>query len=280
MSPLVARCVLVGAAIVLAVVGVLAPVAGAPRAVVFGAAVCCALLDVLLVRGGAQDRGDAERVAVVVRPPPLPGSPLTGPLLPVPTLVGPGASGVVVLGATPDGRPAELGLDRPVHVVVVGCGALAVAVFHAVGEQLRARATPAGAHAHARGRTTATADLPDVREAGAPDVASPPAPDAGTLPAPDAGTLPAPDAGTLPAPDPGSPPTPRPPMPPGTAVLAAIPPDGSEPTTVVLVPGTGTIPCRWDAVVEVTRYGCALRRPDDDRATAIAPVLPQLGERG
>jgi len=44
----------------------------------------------------------------------------------------------------------------------------------------------------------------------------------------------------------------------------------------VLVPGLRQLPRVWDALVEVSRYGCTLRTRDDAVARVIDPVLPLI----
>lgn len=212
MTPFAARCALVGAAVVLVLAGVFAPLDGASRAVVFAAAGCCAVLDVLLQRSGAGGPREPE---------PLSGDDAAAAIEPL----GPSAPGRLLLGHGPDGAWE---IDATGHVVVVGTGALAAAVFRAIAEQLRAAADP----------------WDDLRAAGR------------------IGTL-AGDGAALPD---------------GTAVLARLDRSGRPSGTVVLVPGLGTMPRLWDAAVEVTRYGCTVRRPPDRRGVTVRPVLPVLPE--
>jgi hypothetical protein len=217
MTPFAARCVLVGTAIVLVLAGVFAPLDGASRPVVFAAAGCCAVLDVLLDRSSADGHHEPESLsgddsAATVEP------------------LCPSAPGRLLLGHGPDGVPWET--DTTGHVVVVGAGALAAAVFQAIAEQLRATADPCD----------------DLRTAGRLET-----------PAGETAALPAGAA-----------------VPDGTAVLARLDRSGRPSGTVVLVPGLGTMPRLWDAAVEVTRYGCTVRRPPDRRGVTLTPVLPVL----
>ncbi|WIE70666.1 hypothetical protein [Curtobacterium sp. MCJR17_020] len=220
MTPFAARCVLVGTAVVLVLAGVFAPLDGASRAVVFAAAGCCAVLDVLLHRSGAGGPREPESLS---------GADAAAAIEPL----CPSAPGRLLLGHGPDGVPWET--DTTGHVVVVGTGALAAAVFRAIAEQLRATADP----------------WDDLRAAGR----------LGT-PAGDGPALP--DGTTLPD---------------GTAVLARLDRSGRPSGTVVLVPGLGAMPRLWDAAVEVTRYGCTVRRPPDRRGVTLRPVLPVLPVR-
>ncbi|MBT1622528.1 hypothetical protein KK101_07505 [Curtobacterium flaccumfaciens pv. oortii] len=225
MTPFAARCVLVGTSVVLVLAGVFAPIDGASRAVVFAAAGCCAVLDVLLHRSGAGGprepeslSGDESAAAIEPRCPSAPGR--------------------LLLGHGPDGVPWET--HAAGHVVVVGTGALAAAVFRAIAEQLRATADP----------------WDDLRAAGRLGTV---AGDAAALST--AAALP--DGTGLPD---------------GTAVLARLDRSGRPSGTVVLVPGLGAMPQLWDAAVEVTRYGCTARRPPDRRGVTLRPALPVLPE--
>lgn len=217
MTPFAARCVLVGTAVVLVLSGVFAPLDGASRPVVFAAAGCCAVLDVLLYQSSADGRHEPES---------LPGDDAAATVEPV----CPSAPGRLLLGHGPDGVPWET--DTTGHVVVVGVGALAAAVFQAIAEQLRATADPCD----------------DLRTAGRL-----------ATPAGETAALPAGAA-----------------VPDSTAVLARLDRSGRPSGTVVLVPGLGTMPRLWDAAVEVTRYGCTVRRPPDRRGVTLTPVLPVL----
>lgn len=66
-----------------------------------------------------------------------------------------------------------------------------------------------------------------------------------------------------------------PPMPDGTAAIVGDV-GARDPTTVVLVVGPGQVPRTWDLVVEVTRYGCSVRRRDETTGVPVSPVLPEL----
>lgn len=66
-----------------------------------------------------------------------------------------------------------------------------------------------------------------------------------------------------------------PPMPDGTAAVVCDV-GACDPTTVVLVVGTGQVPRTWDVAVEVTRYGCSVRRRDETEGVPVSPVLPEL----
>lgn len=217
MTPFAARCVLVGTAVVLVLSGVFAPLDGASRPVVFAAAGCCAVLDVLLYRSSAAGHHEPESLS---------GDDSAATV----ESLRPSAPGRLLLGHGPDGVPWET--DTTGHVVVVGAGALAAAVFQAIAEQLRAIADPCD----------------DLRTAGRLET---PAGETAALP-----------AGAV--------------VPDGTAVLARLDRSGRPSGTVVLVPGLGTMPRRWDAAVEVTRYGCTVRRPPDRRGVTLTPVLPVL----
>ncbi|PZF59837.1 hypothetical protein DEJ23_02190 [Curtobacterium sp. MCSS17_008] len=229
MSPFAARCCLVGAAVLLAALGVVAELPGAQRSVLLLAAGCCGALDVLVVR-----------TAPVAEP--------SGPLLVDPVGADPltpreeaREPRAVVLGRSSDGRPVRIavGAGGTCHVVVVGVGALAEAVFAAVSEQLADLAlhsTLDGAAAPDRVRT-ATGPRPG------PDVSA--------------------GAGV-----PG--------LPSGTAVAVRLGPEGEPRTTVVLVPGLHLLPRRWDLLVEVSRHGCRVQDVPGAAPTAIEPVLPVL----
>ncbi|MBF4608392.1 hypothetical protein [Curtobacterium sp. VKM Ac-1393] len=207
MTPFAARCVLVGTAILLVLAGLLAPVAGWSRPVLFAAGGCCAVLDVLLHRSTRAAGGDEPRAPADHG-------------VPVPDrAVGVDGPARLLLGHRPDGTPDET--DVTGHIVVIGTGVLAAAVFEGIAEQVRAAAERDD----------------DVR--GAPSERVPPLPE-------------------------------------GTAVLARLDRAGHPHGTVVLVPGLGTMPRVWDVVVEVTRYGCTVRRPADRRGVALRPTLPVL----
>lgn len=261
MSPFVARCLLVGTSIALVVAGVTAPVSGASRVVVMVAAVSCAVLDLLLVRSGRATTPPTE--VVVVGPPSAVASP-------VPAAA---TRGELTLGTGQDGQVVALVVvGRRTHLVVVGVGVLAQAVFRALVVQVHAAA-------RADGLLVRTAAAPDLRDLVAAadgtadgvddldDLDDPPHRASGTRT-----SVWAPHPPTT-ASVPGR--AVRPTLPDDTAAVA-VDPSGPSPVTLVLVPGLGQLPRRWDAAVEVTRYGCTLRRPDAHRGTPIAPVLPQL----
>ena len=68
---------------------------------------------------------------------------------------------------------------------------------------------------------------------------------------------------------------PCPPMSDGTAAVVGDV-GARDPTTAVLVPGPGQVPRTWDVAVEVTRYGCTVRRRDETTGVPVSPVLPEL----
>ncbi|AOX64501.1 hypothetical protein BJK06_00545 [Curtobacterium sp. BH-2-1-1] len=251
MTPFTARCTLVGAAVVLLVVGLVVPVEWPSRAVLLAAAGCCAVLDVLVVPAtrvrpsrGAECGADVA----VLFPTPF-GQPGT-----VDGAVGTGTHRrPIVLGTASNGR--ELAVDdrsRP-HIVVIGSGVLALAVFRAVVSQVRAAAGPddevrAACGAEARAVVAAGADhCPAMPSGTAAVVVDRPARTASPN-----GPAHAANGGH---PDRACPPT---------------------RTTVVLVPGLSVLPRHWDVAVEVTRHGCTVRHPHERRGTPVAPALPQL----
>lgn len=247
MTPFAARCVLVGTSVVLVAVGVVVPIGGSSRAVLIGAGACCALIDVVLVR--AMRNGDvADAVAVIAPPGPTNSVDATDPAAsewarpttPVSTAAGASTTAApsIVLGHDPDGRVVELRDQddgEPTHVVVIGTGALAIAVFRAVAAQLR------GPSGRFDGGTRSACD-PELRAALGLGTGSDPCP----------------------------------PLPEDLAVVTAVRADGRLTSTAVLVPGPGQLPRRWNVVVEVTRYGCTVRRPAHSRGVALSPVLPEL----
>lgn len=291
MTPLVARTALVGVAIVLVAAGVLAPVAGTTRVVLLGAAGCCAVLDVLVVRTDRvrrDDRGNAGSPVAVVHPPertavgrtvfdrnpghapygaqghaPDPDAQVQGHA-PEPDDRAPGLtrdpdrapsapSGgdapptdrpPILLGTTPGGRDVTFDDRAQAHIVVVGTGILALAVFRAVAAQVHAAAGPT---AEAR-----SASSPDLRSVVAP--------------------------GDVPCPA----------LPTDTAVVVVDhgagsdgpPPGRPARTTVVLVPGLSVLPRRWDVAVEVARHGCTVRDHGERRGIPVSPTLPRLGDEG
>lgn len=227
MTPFAARCFLVGSAMALACAGVVSPVTGGSRAVVLTAAGCCAALDVALARS---TRGSDRFVDEVV--------------LGVPAVLADAAVAsepdehVLRLGTSEDGSPVEVSTADGVHLVVVGTGALATAVFRVLGVQLRDTAARSGA---------------DVRAASAPDLRD----DEPSTGVPT-------DADALHE------------LPEGCATIV-IDPAGPTPASLVLVPGPSHHPRRWDIAIDVTRYGCAVRRPGEPRSTPFSPALPLLG---
>jgi len=172
----------------------------------------------------------------------------------------------VTFGTGPDGHAVELPVGSVrTHVVVVGTGALAHAVYLALAVQVLAIVDQDAAVV----RSAAAPDLDDLD--GFVTRADPPR----NTSSREGARAPAPARPTsVWAPEPPAAPT-NPHLPPGTAVLAADP-HTSTPTTLVLVPGLSLLPRRFDVVVEVTRYGCTVRRRDDPRGVPIAPALPQI----
>ncbi|MCM3520554.1 hypothetical protein [Curtobacterium sp. P97] len=270
MSPLVARCCLVGPAVVLLLVGVVADLPVVARTVLLVAAASCAVLDALTVRGTGADRPPTVVVTLpagAVSGPAVAGSAVSGSAVSAPAVCGddalsdavgasswtpdPHASGVgvggavvegLVLGRGPDGRAERIRADpgSPSHVVVLGVGAFARAVFDALGAQLAASAIDGTAGA------------------------------AGSA---DAGVRIVSDA----SPQSGAPPGVRP-TPTGTAVAVRHDALGRVQATVVLVPGVHLLPRRRDRVIEVTRHGCRLWSDSDGDCVApsFEPVLPLL----
>ncbi|MBT2503306.1 hypothetical protein [Curtobacterium sp. ISL-83] len=290
MSLFVARCFLVTGAVLSVLVGVFAPIADAGRLALIAAGAGCAVLDVVLARSSV-DGADDPPVPVLARAVPAEATAQTaGPAGPVGTAgpagtSGPGGTGspatLGALGAASAGAAGEaVGSDHTApgslvpsralvpghalvlghgivrgqvggppevvgvherHVLVVGQGALAQAVFTAVAEQVRRaagrddivrRVGPPGDHVRAgpiaRGRGDGCAGD------GARSVGSARA------------------GGTAVVPD-------------GVAVAVRLRSTGEPITTVVLVPGLGSAPSRWDVAIEVSRYGCLVRRPGRDR---------------
>lgn len=262
MSPLVARWCLVGSAVVLLLVGVVGDLPGVARAVLLIAAACCAVLDALSARA----RGtDAPAPVVVTLPLGAADGPGTdephavtgtgGPpsdRQPCVTTVDTDGSGLV-LGRRSDGGSERAVPDpsEPCHVVVLGTGAFARAVFDALATQLGA---PLAATAIAR--ATGAVGLGLGLGVGAADVrvVSDTGPHAGAPP----------EVG---------------PTPTGTAVAARLDDRGRVWATVVLVPSVHLLPRKRDRVVEVTRHGCRLWRHGDggdDVVVPLEPVLPLL----
>jgi hypothetical protein len=251
MTPFTARCTLVGAAVVLLVVGLVVPVEWPSRAVLLGAAGCCAVLDVLVVRATRvrRSRGTECVADVAVLVPTPSGQPGTvDRAVRTETHRRP-----IVLGTASNGR--ELAVDdrsRP-HIVVIGSGVLALAVFRAVAAQVRAAAGPddevrAACGAEARAVVAAGADHCPAMPSGTAAVVVDRAAHAAS---PDHASR----AANGDHPDRACPPT---------------------RTTVVLVPGLSVLPRHWDVAVEVTRHGSTVRHPHERRGTPVAPVLPQL----
>ncbi|QKS87807.1 hypothetical protein [Curtobacterium flaccumfaciens] len=244
MSRFTARCVIVGAAVALVVAGVLAPISGAGQSVLLGAGACCALVDVVLHRSAPPDPG--TRPAPVVAPcapdQPAAADPLGSTAQPTGTTSADGdGTPALVLGHGSGGN--LLRVDAGSHIVVVGAGALAVAVFRGLAEQLRAAAV----HADDDLRWAVAPGLLDAAGSGIDD------------PVPT--TSSAPSVETLP---------------PGTSVAVWMGTDGRPHGTVVLVPGLGAVPRHRDVTVEVSRYGCSVRRLDGHGVVRVFPALPVL----
>lgn len=252
MSRFTARCVIVGAAVALVVAGVLAPISGAGQGVLLGAGACCALVDVVLHRSASPDP-----VAVVAPPgPDQPAElePFGVPEAPTGTVPEDGdGTPALVLGHGPGG--SVLRVDAASHVVVVGAGVLAVAVFRGLAEQLRAAAVHTDE---------------DLRWAAAPErldavgtSSAEPAPSARAASTRAASTRAASSLSVhaLPA---------------GTSVAVRMGADGRPHGSVVLVAGLGSAPRQRDVTVEVSRYGCSVRRPDDHAVVRVSPALPVL----
>ncbi|MCS6546523.1 hypothetical protein NYS50_01390 [Curtobacterium flaccumfaciens pv. flaccumfaciens] len=242
MSRFTARCVIVGAAVALVVAGVLAPISGAGQGVLLGAGACCALVDVVLHRSGSPD----PVVVVVPRGTDQPDEP--EPLSAPETLAGAvpedgDGTQALVLGHGPGGR--VLRVDAASHVVVVGGGALAVAVFRGLAEQLRAAAV----HTDEDLRWAAAPELLDAVGTGSDD------------PAPSTRSASTRSVHALPS---------------GTSVAVRMGADGRPHGSVVLVAGFGSAPRQQDVTVEVSRYGCSVRRPDDHAVVRVSPTLPVL----
>ncbi|MCS6583219.1 hypothetical protein [Curtobacterium citreum] len=251
MSRFTARCVIVGAAVALVVAGVLAPISGAGQGVLLGAGACCALVDVVLHRSASPDPGTPP-VAVVAPPgPDQPAElePFGVPEAPTGTVPEDGdGTPALVLGHGPGGR--VLRVDAVSHVVVVGAGALAVAVFRGLAEQLRAAAV----HTDEDLRWAVAPEVLDAVGTGSDD----PAPSARSASTRPASTL---SVHALPS---------------GTSVAVRMGADGRPHGSVVLVAGLGSAPRQRDVTVEVSRYGCSVRRPDDHAVVRVSPALPVL----
>ncbi len=249
-SPFRARCLVVGAACALALTGLLGPLSGGQRWVLFVAAACCALVDVLLHRSvGEAVTGPTQPVV----PAPLVLTPPAAALTPDEQRAHEDGAPVLVLGRRPDGTAVEVA-ERS-HVVVVGRGALAAAVFRGIVDQLGLAAGDARAAGSAgdAGAAGAAGAAGDVGAAGAAELRTAAAP----------GLLRGAEG-------------PMRPLPPDTAAAVRVQEDGRPRGTVVLVPGLGAAPRRWDVTVEVTRYGCSVRRHGDQHATTVSPALPVL----
>jgi hypothetical protein len=244
MSRFAARCVIVGAAVALVVAGVLAPISGAGQSVLLGAGACCALVDVVLHRSAPPDCGTRPAPVVAPRAPDQPAAadPLGSTAQPTGTTSADGdGTPALVLGYGSGGN--LLRVDAGSHIVVVGAGALAVAVFRGLAEQLRAAAV----HADDDLRWAVAPGLIDAAGSRSDDPAST--------------TSSAPSVETLP---------------PGTSVAVWMGTDGRPLGTVVLVPGLGAAPRHRDVTVEVSRYGCSVRRLDGDGVVRVSPALPVL----
>jgi hypothetical protein len=247
MTRFAARCVIVGAAVALVVAGVLAPISGAGQSVLLGAGACCALVDVVLHRSAPPDPGTRPAQVVAPRAPDQPAAadPLGSTEQPMGTTPEDGdGTPALVLGHGPGGN--LLRVDAGSHIVVVGAGALAVAVFRGLAEQLRAAAV----HADDDLRWAVAPGLLDAARSGIDE----PAPTTPT-------TSSAPSVETLPS---------------GTSVAVWMGADGRPQGTVVLVPGLGAAPRHRDVTVEVSRYGCSVRRLDGHGVVRVFPALPVL----
>lgn len=183
------------------------------------AAAACLVVIAMLVRSAPGDATDIATPAVRppdVVPPDAPGLPDTDPAVPD---VDPRA---LPVGSAPDGRPIEL--DASTGIVVVGRGALAVAVFTALVAEL---GRCAGAEDELRSV--------DPDGSGSAD---------------------------------------------GVAVAVVIDGAGGRTGSVVLVPDLRSTPRQRSPTIDVTRYGCTVRRdPDDVGSIRVIPALPLLGTR-
>ncbi|QKS16361.1 hypothetical protein HUN59_09170 [Curtobacterium sp. Csp2] len=241
MSLLVARTALVGTAVLLGLAAVLLALDGPARAVLFGAACCCALLDRASSRSLPTTSDEPEPESTRTRP--LPGTSDDPPARQAQS-----RRSDLLLGHDDDGEPIghELGTPGlPTHLVVVGTGALALAVFVELADLLRATATATGTATAGFGGAVRTALADDLVDARPPVAALDGAPAGVSLPA-------------------------------ETAVAVLSDADERIRTTIVLVPSERMQPRAWDTVVEVTRYGCAVRRAQDHRSRALDPALPSL----
>ncbi|UBQ01224.1 hypothetical protein [Curtobacterium sp. TXMA1] len=280
MSPLVARWCLVGSAVVLVVVGVLADLAGSARVVLLAAAASCAVLDALTVRAPG---AGPPRIVVTLPPFPVDVSDDHGSGFAcaiggresdhasdhgLPTTPGADVAGALVLGRRPDGGTAcvEVGPSAPCHVVVVGTGSCARAVFEALVAQLTGLGVGRPAGADDCLVVGAAVDGAAVDDSGTDSTG----PDVRIVT----------DDGSRPGVPPGLRPTPT-----GTAVAARLDDLGRPWATVVLVPGVGLLPRRHDRVLEVTRHGCRVWGDGDGDSggdsggggpVPLDPVLPLL----
>lgn len=150
---------------------------------------------------------------------------------------GVGTPGQVPVGRTGDGRPVTL--DATAGIVVIGHGALAVAVFAAMVVALGRCASE-----HDETRTAFSDDVPfhdddrplpgSVRRAGSG-------------------------------------------LGPGTAVAVLLDARGERIASAVLIPDLGSVPRRAGPTVAVTRYGCTVRtRSGETTGERVTPVLPEL----
>ncbi|GAA3336039.1 hypothetical protein HP467_12250 [Curtobacterium albidum] len=241
MSLLVPRTALVGTAVLLGLAAVLLALDGPARAVLFGASCCCALLDRAATRSlrATSDEPEPESARRHLDP---------GTSDDRPARQAQSRRSDLLLGHDDDGEPIghELGTPgRPTHLVVVGTGALALAVFVELADLLRATATATGTATAGFGGAVRTALADDLVDARPPVAALDGAPAGVSLPA-------------------------------GTAVAVLSDADERIRTTIVLVPSERMQPRAWDTIVEVTRYGCSVRRAQDHRSRAFDPALPSL----
>lgn len=296
-SPLVARCVLVGTAIVLVVVGVFVAEPPTARTALLVAAACCASLDVLVARSPGAPAPDAAS-SVLVAPSdhsltagePGPGTPALDEPFPGGVIAGGDAASV----ATADAQAAgEVRADEPtswprgavdrhsgpgdesVPAPGAGTGLLLGRLEDGaplridVGQGSTCHVVVAGTGALAEAVFAAvhtqltTLDGPQQPgEPGPSDV------EVRTALAPDLGAAVHHDiaGGRASA---GS-------MPSGTAVAVRHDPAGVLRASVVLVPGLDLLPRRWDHLVEVSRHGCRWQAHADTSPAPIDPVLPLL----
>ncbi|QCR43665.1 hypothetical protein C1N91_09090 [Curtobacterium sp. SGAir0471] len=276
---------------VLVLVGVLADLAGTARVVLLAAAACCAVLDALTVRAPG---AGPPRVVVTLPPGPVDTSGHHGSVPAGGTGAGESgrvadrdppsapcadAGGTLVLGRRPDGgtESVEVGPSAPCHVVVVGPGPCARAVFEALGAQLTGLGvgrTAAADHAGVDGAAVLGAAVVGAAVVGA-------AADAVSTDEPGPDVRIVTDDGSRSGAPPGLRPTPT-----GTAVAARLDDLGRPWATVVLVPGVGLLPRRHDRVLEVTRHGCRVWGDGDGDSgggdsggggpVPLDPVLPLL----